>query len=98
VPSALVCDLARYRPGLVPEISRVDARGGWPEVSPVLAAELATVPEPRRAAGRRFDLVFLPGIVVMAVLAGATWSRSPTSTARRPWRCASYPASPACPG
>lgn len=69
--SSLFCDLFRYRSGLVPEICRVDGLDEWLTASPVLAAELATVPDPRRAAGRRFDHLFLLGIVVMAVLAGA---------------------------
>lgn len=43
---------------------------GWVSI-PVLAEELARVPDPRRAAGRRFDLVFLLSVVVMATLAGA---------------------------
>lgn len=69
--SSLFCDLVRYRSGLVPEIGRADDPDGWLTLSPVLAAELASVPDPRRAEGRRFELVFLLGIVVMAVLAGA---------------------------
>jgi hypothetical protein len=83
VSSSLLRDLARYRSGLVPGIGEVDLAadggcdgwfeaGGWsPAAVPVLAKELAMVPDPRRAAGRRFDLVFLLGIVVMGVLAGA---------------------------
>lgn len=75
--SSLVHDLARYRAGLVPAIVEVqvlpDPTGGpWVEAAPILAEELAEVPDPRRAAGCRHDLVFLLSIVVMAVLAGAT--------------------------
>jgi DDE_Tnp_1-associated len=75
--SSLVRDLARYRAGAVPAIGEVqfalDPPGGrWVVAAPVLAEELARVPDPRRAAGRRYDLVFLLSIVVMAVLAGAT--------------------------
>jgi hypothetical protein len=73
----LVRDLARFRAGAVPTISEVpvvlDPSGGpWVEAVPILAEELAKVPDPRRAAGRRHDLVFLLSLVVMAVLAGAT--------------------------
>jgi predicted transposase YbfD/YdcC len=71
VSSSLFCDLARYRSGLVPEIVQVGGEAGWLVVAPVLAQELAKVPDPRRVAGRRFDLVFLLGIAVMAALAGA---------------------------
>lgn len=65
-----------YRAGLVPSIGEVSALldptdGPWAKTSPILAKELAQVPDPRRAAGRRDDLVFLLSIVVMAVLAGA---------------------------
>jgi hypothetical protein len=75
--SSLVHDLARYRAGAVPAIGEVrvslDPAGGpWVEAAPILAEELAKVPDPRRAAGRRHDLVFLLSIVVVAVLAGAT--------------------------
>lgn len=75
--SSLVRDLARYRAGAVPAIGEVrvalDPAGGpWVEAAPILAGELATVPDPRRAAGRRHNLVFLLSIVVMAVLSGAT--------------------------
>jgi predicted transposase YbfD/YdcC len=79
--SSLVHDLARYRAGAVPAVDEtidemrfaLDPAGGpWVEAVPVLAEELAKVPDPRRAAGRRHDLVFLLGIVVVAVLAGAT--------------------------
>ena len=74
--SSLVHDLTRYRAGLVPAIVEVqvlpDPTGGpWAETAPILAEELAEVPDPRRAAGRRHDLVFLLSSVVMAVLAGA---------------------------
>jgi hypothetical protein len=38
---------------------------------PVLAEELTKIPDSRRATGRRFDLVFLLGVMVMATLTGA---------------------------
>ncbi len=81
--SLLGLDLDRYHAGLIPAVSLAEAAsqespescvpvsGAWCVQVPVLAEELARVPDPRRAAGRRFDLVFLLGVVVMAALAGA---------------------------
>ena len=84
--SSLDLDLDRYHAGLISAVSlagRVSraadespasgvlVAGTWCVQIPVLAEELAKVPDPRRAAGRRFDLVFLLGVVVMAALAGA---------------------------
>jgi len=43
---------------------------GWQASIPVLAEELAALTDPRRAAGRRFDLVFLLGVVTLSVLTG----------------------------
>ena len=71
VSSSLFCDLARYRSGLVPEIAQAGGDGWFLAAAPVLAREFSKVPDPRRVAGRRFDLVFLLGIAVMAALAGA---------------------------
>jgi predicted transposase YbfD/YdcC len=84
--SSLGLDLDRYYAGLIPAVSLAEAAsqvaqeppascvpvsGAWCVQAPILAEELARVPDPRRAAGRRFDLVFLLGVVVMAALAGA---------------------------
>jgi hypothetical protein len=73
--SSLGLDLARYRAALAsafPLADTVSAELAWlPGSVPVLAEELAKVPDPRRAAGRRFDLVFLLSVVAMATLAGA---------------------------
>jgi predicted transposase YbfD/YdcC len=77
--SSLGLDLDRYHAGLIPAVCLAGAAsqvaepvaGAWCVQIPVLAQELAKVPDPRRAAGRRFELVFLLGVVVMAVLAGA---------------------------
>jgi hypothetical protein len=38
---------------------------------PGLLAVLALVPDPRRARGRRFSLVFVPGVAAACTLAGA---------------------------
>lgn len=84
--SSLGLDLDRYHAGLIsaislagpaaqtadaPPASCVLVSRTWDVQIPILAEELAKVPDPRRAAGRRFDLVFLLGVVVMATLAGA---------------------------
>jgi hypothetical protein len=83
--SSLGLDLGRYYAGLIPAVclagppsqvvqepvSCVPVAGTWWAQIPVLAEELAKIPDPRRAAGRRFDLVFVLLVVVMATLAGA---------------------------
>jgi predicted transposase YbfD/YdcC len=82
VSSSLLRDLSRYHRGVAPEISLAGPDeagwdgwfrcGGWvAQAVPLLVEELVNVPDPRRTAGRRFDLVFLLGIAVMAVMAGA---------------------------
>jgi predicted transposase YbfD/YdcC len=83
--SLLGLDLDRYYAELISAFSLAgppaQAGDDWPASCvpddtwcvqiPVLAEELAKVPDPRRAAGRRFDLVFLLLVLVMATLAGA---------------------------
>ena len=69
MPSSLALD--RLGQHAEQTLTTAQAAGpGWQTSVPVLAEELAALTDPRRAAGRRFDLVFLLGVVTLSVLTG----------------------------
>lgn len=69
--SSLVYDLACHRVGGV-FVDLVAETDDWVSRIPVLTDDLAQLADPRRRRGRRYDLLFLLLVLVMAVLAGAT--------------------------